>query len=308
MPTITLAEALAQFDLIRRRAEHKRRFIESSLLREGRYRDPLAREGGTAAVLGQEWRSLDALLERQVLLRRLIQAANEQATLTIGDVTRSVADWLVWKREVPARRKGFLDRLRRRIAAARRAALSAAGPREVVVHLDEKALAEEAEKLEQTLGQLAGQVALKNATVTVEVPPDETWMTGREARLEEAVLRGAAPAAAQPPPGRPWSDSPELCRLARDPAQKIAAIKLYRELTGAGLMHAKQAVEEFAASPVPVLLRPDLEFPWSESEELRALAGDPAKKIQAIVKYRQLTGVSLPEAKQAVEAFAQRRR
>ena len=35
--------------------------------------------------------------------------------------------------------------------------------------------------------------------------------------------------------------------------------------------------------------------------------GVPAKKIQAIRKYRELTGTGLAEAKQAVEAFAERR-
>ena len=34
-------------------------------------------------------------------------------------------------------------------------------------------------------------------------------------------------------------------RLARDPAQKIAAIKLHREQTGLGLAEAKANIEDF---------------------------------------------------------------
>jgi len=61
MPTITLAEALAQFDQINRRLDQKQRFIDRYLLRQESLRDSLAREGGSAAVLAQEWQSLRAL-------------------------------------------------------------------------------------------------------------------------------------------------------------------------------------------------------------------------------------------------------
>jgi len=43
------------------------------------------------------------------------------------------------------------------------------------------------------------------------------------------------------------------------------------------------------------------------SEEVQMLANDPAKKIQAIKLHRELTGLGLKEAKDAVEAFISRR-
>lgn len=43
------------------------------------------------------------------------------------------------------------------------------------------------------------------------------------------------------------------------------------------------------------------------SEEVRAIANDPAKKIQAIKLHREQTGVGLKEAKDAVEAYMSRR-
>ncbi len=50
----------------------------------------------------------------------------------------------------------------------------------------------------------------------------------------------------------PFDEFPALSdrvkELARDPAQKIHAIKAYREETGAGLADAKEAVEAFIAS------------------------------------------------------------
>ena len=45
------------------------------------------------------------------------------------------------------------------------------------------------------------------------------------------------------PPQAGLSD--EVQRLARDPAQKIAAIKLHREQTGLGLAEAKADIEDF---------------------------------------------------------------
>jgi ribosomal protein L7/L12 len=42
--------------------------------------------------------------------------------------------------------------------------------------------------------------------------------------------------------------SDEVRRLARDPGNKILAIKLHREQTGLGLKEAKDAVEAYMAS------------------------------------------------------------
>jgi ribosomal protein L7/L12 len=39
------------------------------------------------------------------------------------------------------------------------------------------------------------------------------------------------------------------------------------------------------------------------SDRVKQLAGDPARKIEAIKAYREETGAGLPEAKEAVEAF-----
>jgi ribosomal protein L7/L12 len=49
------------------------------------------------------------------------------------------------------------------------------------------------------------------------------------------------------PTPMPADLSPELQLMAKDPQQKIAAIKLYREENpGTGLLEAKQRIEEFS--------------------------------------------------------------
>jgi hypothetical protein len=256
MPTITLSEALAEVETIGRRLDKKQQLVFAYLLREQQYRDPLRPEGGSPAALAGEWEGIRALHERKVLLRRLIQQAYERTPVTFRDQTRSLADWLAWRRDVAARQAGFLKALGTHITRARRRAArlhqaratgsAADRPADVIVHLNEQELAQQAETLEELLGYLVGQLALKNATVTIDLPDGV-----RQTVLEEQGERLLSPAPAvpaEPALQPPWSTSPELCQLARDPVLKIAAIKLYRELTGAGLLAAKNAVEAFQAA------------------------------------------------------------
>jgi hypothetical protein len=115
-----------------------------------------------------------------VRIRAAIYRANTETVVTIGNVARSIADWLVWRREVAPNAKQFVAQIRGAVNSARtqatqkglavRAADAAQGsPNDVVVNVDEKALADEAEALETVLGTLDGQLSLKNATTFVEV-------------------------------------------------------------------------------------------------------------------------------------------
>ena len=78
--------------------------------------------------------------------------------------------------------------------------------------------------------------------------------------------------------------------------KKIAAIKLYREHTGVGLKDAKDAVETIERGHTPVAPVAPLTDPQSVEEILRR-----GNKIAAIKRYREETGSSLKEAKDAVE-------
>src|SRR5262249_34379512 len=80
-------------------------------------------------------------------------------------------------------------------------------------------------------------------------------------------------------------------------------IKRYRELTGAGLKEAKDAVEAIPREQVAPSGSPierDLE------DEVLSLLGR-GQKIEAIRRYRQRTGADLKASKDAVEALAERR-
>jgi ribosomal protein L7/L12 len=84
--------------------------------------------------------------------------------------------------------------------------------------------------------------------------------------------------------------------------RKIEAIKRFREATGVGLAEAKAAVERLEQGsdlPAPP--------PADSALEREVLAQfDKRGKIAAIRLYREATGAGLKEAKEAVEAIAER--
>lgn len=128
-------------------------------------------------------------------------------------------------------------------------------------------------------------------------PEDLTTELMREAEAE----RGPA----DPSPG--WGDAPTdavteqvLAEVAA--GKKIQAIKTYREATGVGLKEAKDAVEALeAGTPLPA--QPATASATRRTDEdVRALLAQN-RLIDAIKLYREIHGVGLKEAKDAVEAM-----
>ena len=116
------------------------------------------------------------------------------------------------------------------------------------------------------------------------------------AKNSGSVVSSDTPSAPRAPAR--MEDVPELYRQGR----KIEAIKIYRELTGVGLAEAKSAVERMEAgqSVVPPA-QPVLNLDQDGAlREIRTLM-QAGEKIQAIKKYREVFGVGLAEAKDAVE-------
>jgi ribosomal protein L7/L12 len=115
--------------------------------------------------------------------------------------------------------------------------------------------------------------------------------------------------------GRPEANQDEILRLLTT-KQKIAAIKRYREMTGVGLREAKAAVEQMerellmgsqsviGAQPFTGVAGDIVDLEESAAALFLAeiqqllLAGN---KIAAIKLYREKTGASLREAKDAIE-------
>jgi len=179
MAQITITESLAELKTIDKRIAKKREFMLDYLLRQEIFKDPLEREGGSVSAIKREMQAVHDLEERKITIRRAIQQANEFNTVTVGKRTRSIADWLVWRREVAPQQQNYLASIRAKIEQARQeanrkgagltASADAAKPNDVVVNVNEQELARQIEELEEVLGKLDGQLSLKNATLLVDV-------------------------------------------------------------------------------------------------------------------------------------------
>lgn len=88
MAGITITEALAEIKTIGKRIEKKREFIGGFLARQDGVRDPLEKDGGSAKAIAGERQSVNDLEDRIVALRRGIQRANDETSVTINGITR----------------------------------------------------------------------------------------------------------------------------------------------------------------------------------------------------------------------------
>jgi hypothetical protein len=175
---ITITEALAEIKTVQKRIEKKRESIGGFLARQDGIKDPLEKDGGSFQFIARERQAIGDLETRIVTIRRGIQRANDETQITINGVSRSIADWLVWRRDVAPGQQQFLGKLRASLNSVRDQArkqgvnmvssgVIAEKPNDIVVNISEQELATEIEKLEDTLGQLDGQLSLKNATVAI---------------------------------------------------------------------------------------------------------------------------------------------
>lgn len=180
MSKLTITEALSEMKTIDARIGKKREFVSQYLYRQDRMRDPLEKQGGSRAIIASELQSISDLSERKLQIRRAIQQANQRVEITLEGSTRSIADWLVWRREVAPGYQAQLKAVNQTVQAARNDAMrkglsvlsdpnAASTPNDVIINIDEVALAAEIERLEQTLGMLDGQLSLRNATVTIDI-------------------------------------------------------------------------------------------------------------------------------------------
>ena len=98
--------------------------------------------------------------------------------------------------------------------------------------------------------------------------------------------------------------SSEVLDLIRQ-GKKIAAIKLYREQTGAGLKEAKNAVDAYADGSAYTDADNNPSHSTQASPEVLELIRQ-GRKIDAVKLYREQSGGGLKEAKDAVDILVKR--
>jgi ribosomal protein L7/L12 len=120
--------------------------------------------------------------------------------------------------------------------------------------------------------------------------------------LEQSESAASAQPAAEA--ALPSADIDAQIRSLVSCGQTIAAIKLYREHTGAGLAEAKSAVEALATGQLTDRGNQEADSlsPNSLEGQIVALLNE-RKKIEAIRLYRTQSGAGLKEAKEAVEGL-----
>jgi hypothetical protein len=187
MAKLTITEALAEIKTIAARAQKKREGVAKYIVRDSRIRDPFESEGGSEKWVAGERQGLRDLATRHILIRTKIQEANLTRDLTVQGRTRTVSEWLTWRREVAQSEKEFMAMIANSIQITRNNLQSKGGrvvtqavmsqqvnlekdaPVEAVVSVDEMANLKEMEHMELVLGELDGKLSLFNATTTIDL-------------------------------------------------------------------------------------------------------------------------------------------
>jgi len=117
----------------------------------------------------------------------------------------------------------------------------------------------------------------------------------------KAELFASPEDAADSADSEPLSLDGRVIALMRE-GRKIEAIKLYRDLTGAGLKEAKDAVEALERDGSLPTTR---DAPSSDDPDVLELLR-AGQKIRAIKLYRDKTGAGLAESKNVVETLARK--
>lgn len=175
---MTITEGLAEIKTIQKRIEKQRQFVLEHLFIAGVMRDPLETEGGTRQAVEQARQSIGDLETRIIDIRYAIAKTNLTTVVTAGGLTKSIAAWLTWRRELSEGAGKFLKVMNDAILKVRKEAsqknlsftdVETTDAKTITVFVKELALAKEIETHEIILGELDGQLSLKNATTPLVV-------------------------------------------------------------------------------------------------------------------------------------------
>ena len=185
MADLTVTEGLAEIKLTHKKLASVTENARQYVVHPASQLDPLAKSGGSTKYIKEQLDSLNGLSDYLVQLRSAIAASNMGTLFTIRGVTKTVQQWLEWKREAGPKKLEALHEILEKIQtsredAARHAAISSARssavvqqatilPEGVTVNLDESALLKEIQELEELLAVIDGQLNQVNAQTKIKL-------------------------------------------------------------------------------------------------------------------------------------------
>lgn len=154
MSELTITEALAELKTLGKRIDKKREYVNQVLFRQDGFKDPLEKDGGSIEVIRRERQAIDDLIKRHVSIRVAIQKKNLETPITVGQTTRTIAEWLTWRKEISSGEQSFISKMRLSIAGARTQAHqkgmnvilpgeTAQKPADILINVDESELAKD---------------------------------------------------------------------------------------------------------------------------------------------------------------------
>lgn len=176
---ITITEALSEVNLIKKKLDASRSIILNNLARAKHLKDPFEGEGGSFKKNERVLQSIYDLQNRLEKIRGRISAANLEHSITIGESTKTIFDWLTWKREIAGDHQKFVSQV---YASSKNTFDDASrNPKvwqdeqdkkhllEIILNIDLAYWLKKQETLTEILEKLDGQLSLKNATITVDI-------------------------------------------------------------------------------------------------------------------------------------------
>lgn len=175
---ITITEALAEINLIKKKIEDGETGVRSILVRASHVPDFYQEHGGAPLMIQRTQQSLKDLRKRLLDIRSGISKANIENKISIDGDERSIFDWLTWKREVyPSLEKSLKEQIQTLKKSAEEETnrpqvwKDEEGKTKLVSYVrnaDLRTMEDEYSKIVEIFGRLDGQLSLKNATITIQ--------------------------------------------------------------------------------------------------------------------------------------------
>lgn len=176
-----ITEAMSEIKLFAKKITSQRDFILRNLTREEWRKDPFEKDHTTQeAQVKTAIQSISDLEKNIVTYRYAITKANMEERVSLEGMDMTVAEWLIWRREVLPLRKQLLGNLANQMASnlkeqqAMQRSYSGKDSDKFqsinyIVNVSDKWLKEETEKLEAIEQRLDGQLSMINANIEVKI-------------------------------------------------------------------------------------------------------------------------------------------